>query len=94
VGTEGWQGRRREAAKTLHRTFVIFLELLSDPLLSCLLQGWDPVIDEVLKATPSIDLYPLESAEWLQHLAYDRIAILGDAAHREYFAVAIIDSKY
>lgn len=48
-------------------------------------QTWDPMIGQVLQTMTDIDAYPLDSAPWLEQLVrHDRIAFIGDAAHRRF----------
>lgn len=46
-------------------------------------KDWDPLINEVIHALPSVDAYPLNAAPWIRDLIRDdAVAFVGDAAHR------------
>jgi 6-hydroxynicotinate 3-monooxygenase len=48
-------------------------------------KDWDPIITQVVSALPDIDAYRLEGAAWMENMTRDdRIAFVGDAAHREF----------
>ncbi|CAK7223394.1 hypothetical protein SCUCBS95973_005163 [Sporothrix curviconia] len=45
-------------------------------------KDWDPLINEVIRALPSVDAYPLNAAPWMRDLIRDdAVAFVGDAAH-------------
>ncbi|KAI1626798.1 salicylate hydroxylase [Exophiala viscosa] len=45
-------------------------------------KDWDPIINEVVKALPNVEAYPLQSSPWMRDLIRDdAVAFVGDAAH-------------
>ncbi|CAK7208957.1 hypothetical protein SEUCBS140593_000331 [Sporothrix eucalyptigena] len=45
-------------------------------------KDWDPLINEAIRALPSVDAYPLNAAPWMRDLIRDdAVAFVGDAAH-------------
>ncbi|KAK4937279.1 hypothetical protein LTR10_022036 [Elasticomyces elasticus] len=45
-------------------------------------KDWDPIINEVIRALPNVDAYPLQSSPWMRDLVRDdAVAFVGDAAH-------------
>ncbi|KIW33245.1 uncharacterized protein PV07_00111 [Cladophialophora immunda] len=46
------------------------------------LEGWNPIIHRVIDVLPDIQVYPLQTSEWMRSLVRDdAVAFVGDAAH-------------
>jgi salicylate hydroxylase len=80
VGSEGLQRLRQRFSVILALPYKTFKRLTNG-----FDQNWDPIIDQVLQTMTDIDAYPLDSGPWMKELVRDdRIAFVGDAAHREF----------